>query len=407
MRAQHLHLAMGLVLLVGCTSNSGPPAGTGGAGSTDPSGSNSQASDALFSDACSACTNEKCPSEAKACDEAAGCSGMLQCLSGCGTDAACVSDCGATSAEALASAQLYLVCALTTCMDACLAVETELPTTEGSAGVPGAGVDSGTGGGAESTGGSTGAPEITSTGGVEPSATGGAASVSTGGRGGTGGSVSAGTGGATPSTGGTAGGGSVGGGTNWLAIVEDWADPATTPNDALGVSGAMYAYGDDCAVLGWDPETRCVSGVLCEPGADYANWGIAVGFDFHNTGENGDPPNAKLTWDPATVGAKGVAWRLSGSAPGLQVWITNMDPSWGGVCTADDCAINGPPDGTASASLNSTLLFNNMVKDDWGGSGIVYAFDPSAILAIQFKLPAVISGGLDFSFCVEQLGIVL
>lgn len=342
---------------------------------------------------------------------------MLECLSGCdGMDATCTQECGATAVESLASAQLYLVCAMTTCMDACLR-SAEATGADGLAGALGLGVDLGTGGSAESAGGGTGAPEPTPTGGsetsaaggsIDPGSTGGVPSVSTGGQGGTGGTVSAGTGGVSISTGGAASGGSsAGGGTNWLSIVEDWADPATPPNDTLGISGVFYAYADDCALLSWDPVTRCVSGTLCEPGADYANWGIAVGFDFRNTGENGDPPDTKLLWDPAAVGAKGVAWRITGSAPGLQVWITNMDPTWGGVCTADDCAINGPPDGTASASLSSSLLFDNMDKDDWGGSGTVYAFDPTAILALQFKLPAVVAGGLDYSFCIEQLGIVL
>ena len=107
------------------------------------------------------------------------------------------------------------------------------------------------------------------------------------------------------------------------------------------------------------------------------------------------------------MGAIGVAWSVSGSAPGLQVWVTNMDPSWNGVCTADSCEIPGPPDGDSSVTMTAQLDFSNMEKDNWGSSGTNYVFDPSAILALQFKLPAVTSGGLSYSFCIDRLGIIL
>jgi hypothetical protein len=178
------------------------------------------------------------------------------------------------------------------------------------------------------------------------------------------------------------------------------------PNSDLNISGALYAFGDDCARLEWDPVTRCATGELCDPGPDFANWGVAVGFDFHNTGEMGSPANAKKTWDASAVGALGVEWRLSGTAPELQVWVTNMDPSHGGTCTVDSCEIAGPPDGNATAFTDDDLRFRTMVKDDWGGSGIAYTFDPSAILSLQFKLPAVNAGAASFAFCVDSIGII-
>jgi hypothetical protein len=149
-----------------------------------------------------------------------------------------------------------------------------------------------------------------------------------------------------------------------------------------------------------------VSGEICDPGEDFANWGVAVAFDFHNTGDDGSPANAKKTWDPSLVGATGVAWQISGSAPGLQAWLTNMDPSHGGTCTLDSCEIDGPGDGTSTASKTDQLSFGSLEKDYWGGSGTTYTFDPAALLSLQFKLPAVETGATSYSFCIDSLGVV-
>lgn len=361
----------------GASSGTGGQAATGGAaaGQTD---TDTSVASGFDSPACRSCAASACSAQSTACENAPGCTDLLGCLEACDpTDVSCPTGCTGDSTETLLAAQAYYTCILLGCLTECTATKIE--------GLGGAG-------GADP-GGSTGA--TVSTGGTE-AATGGATGESTGGAGG------AGTGGAVAAT-----GGSTTTGTQWLHIEGDWADPELAPNGELDISGVFYAYGDTCATLSWDPETRCATGTLCDPGATYANWGIAVGFDFHNTGETGTPPNAKLTWDPGLVGARGIEWQITGSAPGLQVWITNMDPSWAGVCTSDTCEIAGPPDGISAASLNGSLYFSSMSKDDWGGSGVYYTYDPAATLAIQFKLPAVIAGASSFSFCIDRLGIIL
>jgi hypothetical protein len=207
-------------------------------------------------------------------------------------------------------------------------------------------------------------------------------------------------------TGGNGGAAALVSGANWLTFKGDWADPADAPNGALNVSGSVYAYGDGCATLSWDKATRCASGVLCSPGPTYQNWGVAIGFDFRNTGDSGSPPNAKLTWNPEDVGAIGVAWNITGTAPGLQLWVLNMDPSWAGVCTAATCDIPGPPDGMSSASANGALYFSGMQKDTWN-SGVAYTYSPAATDSLQFKLAAIRAGAASFAFCLDRLGIIL
>jgi len=194
---------------------------------------------------------------------------------------------------------------------------------------------------------------------------------------------------------------------SWLSLAGSEAPATAQPNQRLGIQGSFYAYWDGCADVHWDAATRCINGKLCNPHVQPEAWGVAIGFDFRNTGENGSPPDTKLLWNPNDFGARGVAWRVSGpSAPAFQVWVLNMDPSWGGQCDAMTCEIEGPPDGEDSAALEGELLFSAMVKDDWNGSGISYAFDPAAVHALQLKLPAIRAPNATFDFCIDEVGIV-
>jgi hypothetical protein len=193
----------------------------------------------------------------------------------------------------------------------------------------------------------------------------------------------------------------------WLALQGSEAPADEAPNGDLQIAGRFYAYADDCAELHWDEAARCATGQLCES-LGGLNWGVAVGFDFDNTGAQGSPANAKRTWDPREVGALGVAFEIGGEgrAPGLQLWVLNMDSIWDGECTAMTCEIAGPPDGRRLLPLEGELWFDAMQKDDWGGSGVQYEYDPAAVYALQFKLPAIEVGPAAFSFCVDALGII-
>jgi hypothetical protein len=262
--------------------------------------------------------------------------------------------------------------------------------TAGEATIPGAGGEAGSDAGGQSHGGSGGraASGGASVGGETN--TGGA--VATGGSAGRGGANS--TGGSAPLP-----------GVTWLSF-ENSAAPATLPpNDEFGINGELYAYADDCAELDWDPLTRCASGVLCEAGPNFQNWGIAVGFYFNTTGATGTPPNHKTTWDPRELGVEAIAWRISGTAPDLQLWVLNMDPAFGGECSEESCEIIGAPDGTSTAALSGQLSFSRLHKDVWN-DGIEYTFDPAAVHALQFKLPAIVAGAAAFSFCIDELGLI-
>ncbi|HEX2869898.1 MAG TPA: hypothetical protein VHP33_01555 [Polyangiaceae bacterium] len=223
-------------------------------------------------------------------------------------------------------------------------------------------------------------------------------------------SVAGALGGDAPNAAGQAGepttGGTQAGNVTWLTLVESQAPFTEPPNTALGIHGKLYAYKDDCAVLDWDPATRCGSGRLCTAGANFENWGVAVGFDFHATGPDDSPPDSKLVWNPEAEGVRGVTWRVSGNAPGLQLWVLNMAPAFQGECSEQTCEIAGPPDGAATPSLQDSLLFDHMVKDYWGGQGEPYTYEPAAVFALQFKLPAINVGSASFDFCIDALGVI-
>ncbi len=351
------------------STSSATTSGSGGASSGGPSNGSGQAtSSGVDFDACFACGDQACASEANACNSA--CRGLLDCVFGCEAgDSNCQLDCVPENGQPEAQAAVaYYACTMQKCVNECVPQANTPAVTSSSSSVTNAA--------------NTASVETSATSTTSVAGTTGAAST---------------TGSVTPMT-----------GINWLSLDGSWADPAAGVNGALNISGAVYAYGDACASVNWDPDTRCVSGTLCEPGSDFANWGMAVAFDFHNTGESGTPPDTKMAWDANAVGAVGVAWQVSGTAPGLQVWVTNMDPSWNGQCSADECAIDGPPDGKTTTVLGAPdqMLFSSMVKDDWGGAGTSYSFSSSSILTLQFKLASVVSGATAFDFCIDQIGIV-
>jgi hypothetical protein len=315
-------------------------------------------------EACLSCAEATCTTESNACKAATGCDDIIQCMVGCGSDATCLSKCNANaSADANVKSLAYQSCAFSRCANEC-----------SYAGGQGTGGTGGTGGGGK--GGSSGSGSGGRAGSAGTTGTGGSAVVEL---------IS---------------------GINWLGISGDAAPATMGPNGKLGINGVFYAYGDGCATVNWDPVSRCVSGELCLVSA--ANWGVAIGFDFNNTGDTGSPPNTKLTWNASSSGVTGFAWETrSPLFNSFQFWVLNMDPTWNGQCSAAECNINGPPDGTPSASADGQLPFGDMVKDNWGGTGIAYAFNVADISALQFKIPgATNSLATGYSLCIDRLGVI-
>jgi hypothetical protein len=317
-------------------------------------------------DACVSCAESTCTNESKDCKAVSGCDEIIRCMIGCGKDAVCLSKCNANaSVDANAKSLSYQACAFTRCQSQCLYSGNQ---GAGGGGGTGNGAGGGSGNAATSSGGRSGSAGMTGTGGsavVELIA-----------------------------------------GVNWLGLAGDAAPPTLGPNGKLGISGVFYTYGDGCATINWDAPTRCISGELCL--ASSTNWGVSIGFDLHNSGETGTPPNTKIPWNATSVGVSGFIWGASSPIThSFQFWVQNMDPAWNGHCSAAECSIDGPPDGTSSASQDGQLPFGNMVKDNWGGTGTAYAFDAADISALQFKIPAATDSlSTSYYLCIDRLGVV-
>lgn len=191
-------------------------------------------------------------------------------------------------------------------------------------------------------------------------------------------------------------------GITWLSLDGNLAPGDRAPNAELGINGLFYPFSDPCVTLDWNPETRCATGTLCELGRNYEHFGIGLGFDFLRSSDY----NSRWVWDPESVGVRGLAWEISGTAPGLQVWMLNMDPSWNGECDGYDCRIPGGGDGTPKAALQGTLLFDDLVKDNWSFNTVRYTFDPKAVYGFEFNLPTEQAGGQSFAFCIDRLGVI-
>jgi hypothetical protein len=330
----------------------------------------------MDADACLTCAESTCANEAKDCKAATGCDAIIQCMIRCGKDAVCLSKCNTSaSVEANAKSLSYQACAFTRCADQCLLSGST--GSGGGGGTGGTGAGGGRGGGAGRSGGAGGNP-------------------------GTGGSAG------NSGTMGTGGSGIVEltSGINWLGLSADAAPPTQGPNGKLGISGVFYTYGDGCATINWDAPTRCISGDLCLVSA--TNWGVSIGFDLHNSGDLGTPPDEKLAWDATAVAVTGFAWETrSITLSPLQFWVQNMDPMWNGRCSAAECSIDGPPDGTSSASLRGQLTFGQMAKENWGGTGTAYVFSAGAISSLQFKIPAATNSlSTSYELCIDRLGVI-
>ncbi len=403
-------------------------------------------SSSFDSGACLGCAKEACKAEYDACNAANGCLGLVDCALGCGSDVNCLAACGQNiSADTSQKLVSYESCALTKCTSDCVA------TPGGGGGTAGTGpsdqgcLDCGEKScqaeytackangcldvvtcvlecGSNATCASLCANGITVEQ-VEALATyrscsavkcvkectpGGAGGTSSGGTGGggksSGGNGSGGSSNAGANSGGTSGGGSPNVGPTWLELEGAAAPSGLGDNGTLGVEGVFYAYGDACATptMQWDPDSRCLSGELCVADETGANWGVAIGFDLDNRSE------VKHAWSASSAGVTGFAWSVQGlGLSRLQFWIQNMDPAFGGTCAATSCSIDGPPDGTNAAAQSGQIDFNHLLKDDWGGSGTYYSFDPSNISSLQLKLPAPLDPlATSYEICVNGIGVL-
>ena len=233
-----------------------------------------------------------------------------------------------------------------------------------------------------------------------------------------------------PTDGGGLGGN--GGTTAGVALLPDatgWVDKgATVPTM---IQGAWYAYGDgigsdgtnatgDCEKLGLHAVSECsvitkpsfgafpnTAGKMCTAGTaakvinlttaampDYNNiWGAGIGLDLNNSG--GDA-GVKAPYNATANGVTGIAFDID-TLPlaGLRVEFptpatTAAAAFWGGTLALSPVKMG----------------HNEFHWRDVGGPFYLTtppAFDPTAILSMQFHVPSGTAAPADYSFCVSNV----
>lgn len=181
---------------------------------------------------------------------------------------------------------------------------------------------------------------------------------------------------------------------------------APLANNTYGIDGTFYLVGDGCATLTWDAQTRCASGTLCaKDPPNYLHWGAEIALNLR-TGGGYDYP-----FDATAKGVTGFFWEVTGTAPGMQVWIP-LTTNPGACLQTSGCALNQPPWGNPAPSLGPSgknyvqLQTSSMSYDDWGASyDYPPPWDPTHLHSIVWKLPARASA-TPFNFCVQKVGVL-
>jgi hypothetical protein len=182
---------------------------------------------------------------------------------------------------------------------------------------------------------------------------------------------------------------------------------APASGNSYGINGTFFPVGDGCATLTWNPQTRCASGTLCaKDPPNYLNWGAEVALNL-KTGAGYDYP-----FDATAAGVTGFFWEITGTAPGMQVWVPLTTNPGECLQSSNTCALSQPPWGNPTPSLGPTgrnyvqLQTTLMSYDQWGSS-YVYPppWDPTRLHSLVWKLPAQ-TVATSFNFCVQNVGVI-
>jgi hypothetical protein len=212
---------------------------------------------------------------------------------------------------------------------------------------------------------------------------------------------------------------------------------------ATGVVGAWYSYGDgnegatpmgvcqtkgmhmtsECSAIttplpgepfapaGTSLAQMCTSGTVAKiipfgtpPALDYSNlFGAGIGLDFNNPGLDGGT-GVKMPFNAPGKMVIGVSFDLDAvPLPGIRVEFPFSAP---------DAAIWKP----ATAAKNyvspvsaghNVLLFANVTQPAYVAAAAKVPFDPATLLSIQFHVPTTATAAAAYSFCVDNLKLVV
>lgn len=209
-------------------------------------------------------------------------------------------------------------------------------------------------------------------------------------------------------------------------------------NDASGVIGAWYAYGDgndganpgvcqtmgmhlpsECSVIqapipgmpfapaGSSLAQMCTSGIVAQvigDPLDYSNiFGAGIGLDLNNPGLDGGT-GMKMPFDTQAKKIIGVAFDLD-EVPASKLRIEfpfGTSATAAGVWKPDKSSFASPV-----SPGHNVLLFSSVTQPGYVKAADMVAFDPKTITSIQFHVPTNTSASAPYHFCIDQLALIV
>jgi len=213
-------------------------------------------------------------------------------------------------------------------------------------------------------------------------------------------------------------------------------------NDASGVIGAWYAYGDGndganpgvCQTVGMHPTAECsaitapvpgmpfapagvslaqmcTSGTVAKvinfgdpPAQDFSNiFGAGIGLDLNNPGVDGGT-GVKMPFNAPTKKIIGVAFDLDAvPASGLRVEF----PFGSAATAAGVWKPNKSSYASPVAPGHNVLLFSSVMQPGYVKAADMVPFDPSTLTSIQFHVPTNATAAAPYHFCIDKLSLII
>ena len=239
------------------------------------------------------------------------------------------------------------------------------------------------------------------------------------------------------SSGGSSGSSGTAGTSGGEALVPN-ADGFFDGQNAAGIMGAWYSYGDwynpvagsgDCAVMGGFAAADCSNITTPVPGQPFTNsggtmctsgtvakvvpmagsttpaysaiWGAGIGFDLNNAGNDGG--TGKNAWSATEHGVTGFSFHIDMPPVGGQMRVEF--PTNAALGTTD---INAAYWGGSGANLSPINTGGDYMFtfDQVGGPNYLTSpmpFDKTKILSMQFHVVAGTSSTIPFNYCISNL----
>jgi hypothetical protein len=195
-------------------------------------------------------------------------------------------------------------------------------------------------------------------------------------------------------------GGGEAGGCQGVAIVPDDTGYVAPTSNSVGIHGSWFVYSDCADLKGKDCSTVTtptgtgfanVNGKICTSGMTSTAtgaWGAGIGLEL-----NDGPP--QQPYDTVKHGVTGFCFELSGATlPSTSIRV---------AFPTQDNNDNAYFEAVSTPGVH-TVLFSDTAQGSWVTDKV--AFQPSAVMLVQFQIPSSAAAPVPWDFCVEGMTAV-